>query len=1375
MNRVKHWLEETHGIRFELVRHFLPRLFDSEWMAGAGSWTHVAVGVTALLLSGWIVLAFTLLAKYRKLAELGWSPAKVAASMQADQGALAGVAVCLTLLLLGVIWQSIFPSKADYYSLAGIPAAPADLFLAKFVSLCMVLALFQFLMPVPAAAVLAMMSRANFAVAAWHLISASASVFFGAIVLQGLLLWILPLRWFGAVSIWMQATCLAAGLGGLSFASARGVPPVPYIWITAGVACGVFAVSYGRHRKWLLEGAERSEMRWFSLDLLVQAVTRDPREQAALLFFWKTIRRSHVQQLAVLLFVGLAAAWLMESSTRSRFEREHDGTIFTVYPLVLILLALFGLRHLFSLPVELQANWMFQITERECLPAWRRGIERFALLCGVAPVVLIGGVLAGFHGGPWTGLAWILLAGLFGAIVFERLFRHWNKLPFTCSYMPGKRPLVINVAIFACLSPMVLPVAAILFHAATNPASFLILFAIEYGLWWMLRRARLRIWAVTPLQYLESQPTEVDLFQLTGDGTTLAQEQFQREWRDYLRSGGPEEPMLRPLGSDETRMSRLLEWLSAIPRDLQYAFRMLRSGPGFAAAVVMTLGLGLGLNSAFFTAFNGLLLRPLAVRDPASLASLELETRDSRSASLSYGEYRQLATYAPFQETAASTFIGTGLDGRPTAVNLVSSNYFAVLGVPAVLGRTFVADESDPVAILSHRLWRDRYASDPSILGRRVQVEGMEFEVVGIAPPTFAGVPVGAVELAQKQMAKIGFATADCWIPMESWARGQGTPAHLISVRGVLGRLRPDSPSTKVEALLTGWARQLSASRPAYDRVHRVSVESLDVPVTWTALSYSFPLLIAFLLTMAVPCANAANILLARAAARQREIGTRLSLGAGRGRVVRQLLTESLVLAALAAAAGILVAQVALAVVLHVFRSTAPPTLLRRFRIPDMPLDQHVFFYMMLVALITTMLFALAPAAQATRTSLSAALRGGGQAGGALPASRLRDLLVVAQVALCVMLLASSVVLLRGTGQAASLDRGYDASGVFAVSNQKPEDAQALQTILSEQSWVGVRAVFSRPLTEMGSVPVADPSRISTAGWTTMYHSSGSGEIFDLVGIPLLRGRTFTRTESENRLPVAVVSELAVAALWPDGVDPIGRTIALHSEESPGVPAVFRPLFREAIVVGVCRDIVVKARDGRPKPVIYFPDKLRIGTLLAVKGVPGLRPEQTRTLFESALTKAPGAAKGAGIVGLQETLEWEIYPQQALSFLATLLSVVALLLTVSGIYGVMAYSVSQRRREIGIRMALGATPARIASLVLTDTGCLAGIGACAGLVLSIGILQFVSSKVELAIRLTDVSAYILGFGTAAVAALVASAGPLRRALGVDPQSALRSE
>ncbi len=1381
---MKRWLEETHGTRFELIRHFTPRFFDSELISTPGAWTNVAAGTAAVLMSGWIVLAFTLLAKYHKLSEMHFTAARIRSEMLADQDALAGIAVCLTLLLLGLIWQSIYPSLTDCLALAGMPVSAADLFASKFLSLVLVLAAFVVLMPLPSAAVLSMMSGVNFFEALLHISASCAIVFFGSIAVQGVLLQILPLSLFESAAIWMQAAFVAAGLGGLPYASRNGIPRVPDQWlaaaflIPAALAFLAYAASYGRSRQLLLE-APRPRVgggllqQWDLFDALTHLCVKDPREQAALAFFWKTMRRSRIHRLTVLLYAGLASAWLMQSAT-NQLNNENEGAVFTVYPLVLMALALFGMRHLFALPVELRANWMFQLTERDCRAAWRNATSRFVLSCGVAPVTVVGAVLAGIHGGLWTGLAWAALAWMFGAAAFEHLFREWRKLPFTCSYLPGKRPLIVNIAIFACLSPLLFPVAWILYHAATNPASFLIVLTLEYALWALLRRARLRVWAIAPLRYEEAPESEVDLFQLNSDGTTLAQEEFQREWSDYLRTGGPAEPVIRPLAADETRSGRVWEWLSAMPRDLHFALRMLRKSPGFVLAVVLTLGLGLGLNSAFFTVFNAFLLRGLSVRDPASLASIELEARDRAAVHLTWPEYRLLAKYAPFQETAATTFIGTGLDGRAAAVNLVTANYFAMLGVSPAAGRLFVPEESDPVAVLSYRVWQDRYASDPAIIGRTITLEGKRFEVVGVASQTFTGVPVGAVELVPKKMARFGFASADCWIPMESWTQQQLT----APVRGIIGRLRPETPSTKVEAMLTGYARELSASRPAHYRIYRVSVESLDIPVTWTALSYSFPLLIAFALTMVVPCANAANIMLARSSFRQREIGTRLSLGAGRGRVVRQLLTEALLLAALAAAVGLFVARIAIDILAKTIQSTAPQTLTRRFRIPDLALDEHVFVYMFLVAVATTMLFALAPAAQATRVSLSAAMRGGGgEIGGGLPASKLRDVLVVAQVSLCVMLLAASVVLLRGTGEVTDLERGYDGTSVFAALNRSPEDAKALAAILAEERWVHTAAALSRPLVEMNSLPFADPSRIAVAGWRTMYYDSGSSGLLDVVGIPLVRGRRFTQDESENRLPVAIVSELAAAALWPSAGDPIGKTLAMQSaaEMAPNSspPDIFRPPFREAVVIGVCRDIVVKARDRGVRPAVYFPDKLRRGTTLLVRGTGA--PEQTRKHLEAALARAPGSAHGASVVGMQETVDWETYPQRALSWLATLLSGVALLLTVTGIYGVMAYSVSQRSKEIGIRMALGADSFRIARLVLGYTARLAGIGVLAGLALAIGLLQFVASQVELMIHLGDVSAYALSFATAALAALAAAFGPLRRALAVDPQSALRSE
>jgi predicted permease len=1379
--KVQAWLQETHGTRFELIRHFLPRFFDSELISTPGAWTRVAAGIAALLLSSWILLGFTLLYKYRRLAELNLT-SRAISEMHADEASLAGIACCLTLLLLGVLWQSIYPTLRDCLALAAMPVSGADVFAAKFVSLTLVFAGFLIVMPLPSALVLSAMSGANPIEVFLTISAACASVFFGVIAIQGLLLNILPIRIFESAGVWMQAGLVAAAIGGFPYASSRGVYlPVTVIaalLVPALAAFATYAASYHRYRRLLVEGSPRSHS-GTDLDLftrIIDFLIRDPREQAAHLFFWKTLHRGRIHRLSVLLYASLAVAWIAQAAQHGSSDRETSGMLLTVYPLVLLMLTLFGMRQLFALPVELRANWLFQLTERDDRLAWMRGVERFVYLVGLVPVLAVGGVLAGIKGGLLVGLAWTTVAGLFAACAFEILFKGWRKLPFTCSYLPGKRPMIVNVAIFLFLSPGLLPFAWIIYHSATNPASLLVVLALEYGLWTLLRRARLRTWGVLPLRYEEAQESDVDVFALNSEGTTLAQEQFQREWSDLIRTGEPSDSILRPLDVGETHLSRIREWLAVVPQDVRFATRMLIKTPGFVFAIVMTLGLGLGLNSAFFTVFNAFLLRQLAVRDPASLSSVEFETRNRSSVHLTWPEYQILANHTvsrPFQETAASTFIGTGLEGKATFVNLVSGNYFSLLGAGIGAGRGFLPGEADAVMVLSYRTWQSRFGGDPSIIGRKLSANGSRFEVVGVAAPEFSGVPVGTAELAPKEFAKLGFGSAECWIPMEAWLRTPG--AEIVPVRGIIGRTRSDTPSTKVEALLTGYARELSANRPQYDRVHRVSVETLDIPVTWTTLSYSFPLLIAFALTMIIPCANAANILLARAASRQREIGTRLALGAGRGRIVRQLLTESLLLAVLAAVAGLAVARVSLDTLSKFILATAPPTLLRRFRMPDLPLDEHVFGYLLFIAIVTTILFASAPAAQSTRVALSSALRGELASGyGFLRTAHLQNGLVVAQVSLCVMLLASSVLLLRGTGRILGIERGYDASGVYGVSNESPEDASSLARILSAEPWVDTLAVMARPLTELSMVSVADPARVSSAGWQRMYYHTGSGEILKLVGIQLVRGRTFTRGESENRSAVTVVSELAAKQLWP-GEDPIGKTLAMQPPEvlANGQRDIFRPGFLEATVVGVTRDVVVKARDGGPRAVVRFPDKLRPGTILVVRGKG--TAEQTRRNLETALARAPGSAKGAWVVGLQETVDWETYPQQAVSWLATLLSAVALLLTITGIYGVMAYSVSQRRKEIGIRMALGATSAQVAKFVLSYTTRLAGIGFCAGLVLAIGVLQFTASKVELLVNFGDVSAYLISFATAGVAALGASFGPTRRAIEVDPQSALRAE
>jgi predicted permease len=1377
---LRRWFGETHGARFELLRHFLPRFLDSDLIGSAGDWTRVAIGAIAILASSWMLLGNTLLFKYKKLAALHLED-RLRLEVQADLTALGAMSACLTMLLIAFLWQSLYPTLRDYLALAAFPVSPSDIFIAKFSAVGIAFAVFVLVLAPPSAIVFRAITGTGIVATFATMAAASSLAFFGLIALQGVLLNILPARLFERVNVWAQALFATASIAGFPLAAWKSHAIASAISITwRSVAIGFFVppviavliylLSYHRYRRLLLEAPLiRAPRRYDVLSAVLDLFIRDPRQQAAVAFIWNTIHRSRVHRLAVLVYAGLAAAWVAKSAmdmlTEAAASRDFDRIFFTFCPLVLILFTLIGLRHLFSLPADLRANWIFQLTEREGRRAWLDAVERFVLGCGVAPVVVMGAFFVVRLGGPLSAMAWAVIAFFAAAICFEYLFANWRKMPFTCSYLPGERPLVITLALYLGLLPFLLPVAWILYQSATNPASFLVMLALELAVWSRMRQSRMANWGFVPLRYEEQPESDVDSFALS-DGATGAQEQFQRAWSHYVRYG-PDVPLLRPLEAGETRIDRIREWLSAVPQDLRYALRMLFRNPGFAITVILTLGLGLGLNAAFFTVFNAFLLRPLAVRDPASLVSVELETRFRTALHWSWQDYKIFAAdttsgrSSAFVETAASTVEATGLDGRSAKVGLVSGNYFDMLGARTALGRPFQPDEQDAVIVLGHRAWQSRFGGDPNVVGRKVLLGGLPFEIVGITAPEFAGVPVGTVALAPREWARYGVGVPDIWVPLEVWNRLPGL--YHVPVRGIVGRLRPGMNRVRAEAMITAYARRRTEDREEYDRTFRARLESLDIPITWTALQFSLPLLVAFGLTMLIPCANAANMMLARAMVRQREFGARLSLGASRGRVVRQLLTESVILTAIAGAAGVALATIVLNLFARLLYNTVPPTILFKVRIPDFEVDAHVFLYMLIVVGLTTVLFALAPAAQATRLTLTATMRG--EFAG-LRSSRMRDGLVIGQVAACAMLLVTAGVLVRGIGKSREIERGYESRGVYGAGNMSREDALAVKAILDRESWVETQAVMGSPLNAMDSLQVASPAR---SGWHSVYYNRGSGELFHLVRIGLLRGRTFTRQEAENQSPVAVASESAAKLLWP-GEDPIGKTVLIQAgrKNNPRLPR-----FHEAMVVGVSRDIVSRVRDGGPRPALYFPDTLRSGTVLIVRGKGS--PEHTHRQLEAALAASPGGAHGGRVIELQETIDWETYPQEAVSWLSTLLGGVALILTISGMYGVMSYLVSQRTKEIGVRIALGATQIQVARLVLAYSVRLAAAGLALGAVLALGVLQYTGSKIELLINLYDAPAYALSLAVVAVAALFAALAPTRRACRILPQEALRSD
>ena len=350
------------------------------------------------------------------------------------------------------------------------------------------------------------------------------------------------------------------------------------------------------------------------------------------------------------------------------------------------------------------------------------------------------------------------------------------------------------------------------------------------------------------MRYEEREESDVDTYGFSGEGTTLAQEHFQREWSDYLRYG-VDVPVVRPLDPGETWRERAIEWLEALPGDVMYAVRVLRKSPGFALTAIVTLGLGLALNAAFFTVFNAFVLRPLAVRDPPSLVSPDFYLQSGRNVHLSREDSIKIGKNVDaFSDLAVSVTYGIGLDGRAAKIGQVTGNYFSLLGVGAARGRPFQPGETEAVLVLSHQIWRSRFGGDESIIGRQLSVYGYPFEVIGVAAPEFAG---------HEQTG------ADFWVPVEAWDRlpvrpPDGAPPSVIA------RLRPGVSRERAQAQLTAYARRLTASRPAYDQVFRAELESKAIPIAWTAFRYFLPLLIAFGLTMAIPCANAVNIMLAR-------------------------------------------------------------------------------------------------------------------------------------------------------------------------------------------------------------------------------------------------------------------------------------------------------------------------------------------------------------------------------------------------------------------------------------------------------------------------------------------------------------------------------
>ncbi|HXI92458.1 MAG TPA: ABC transporter permease [Blastocatellia bacterium] len=842
-------------------------------------------------------------------------------------------------------------------------------------------------------------------------------------------------------------------------------------------------------------------------------------------------------------------------------------------------------------------------------------------------------------------------------------------------------------------------------------------------------------------------------------------------------------------------------------QDLRYGARMLMKNPGFTFIAVLTLTLGIGVNTALFTVFNAFMLKPLPLKDPGSLVNFsgvisgaeQSGERYKLFSYLDYLDYRDrnttLADLVAWNK--AAVLLGEAQSRRDDLSDrsgyifgqIVSANYLTALGAEMALGRGFLPEEdrtpgTHPVVVLSHRFWQRQFDGDPNIVGRTIRMQSQPFTVVGVTSPSFVGTTIDNPEFWVPLMMRDQIVPLGLGENHKGWLTDRDADLFVL-----LGRLKPGVARGKAQAEMSLIAQQLAQDYPGSTRKTGVVTTSAASFVSFDAklLSLIVPLLLAFGLVLLIACANVANLLLARAAVRQKEIGVRLALGASRRRVIRQLLTESVLISAIGGLTGLLAASWTLQALYHVLLA----------RLPELPaflnleLDYRIFGFTLLVALIAGVAAGLAPALQASRPDLASALKDEGSTlGQHLSQSRLRNGLIVTQIAMSLALLIGTGLLLRNLQRAQTIDVGFEPQNLLSVSinlnaagEQSPRQQEEFRRQLGERvrALPGVKSIsqafrqpssgqlISTPITIAGQVAPGDRPLRANYNFVSSRH-------FETLGIQIVRGRGFTEQEANSSAAVVVVSEATAQKFWP-GQDAIGQRIGIAAALSPDNDPLSSPpnatVFPFFEVIGIARDTRsgwVYEKDVTYLYVPLWPDNHR-GNYLLVRAEGDVQRLIAAVRAEAV---AIDPRLSAVVQRTSDHLDEHMTPFRTLALIAGVLGALALLLASMGLYGVMSFVVTQRTREIGVRIALGAQSGDVVRLFLKEGLRLTVIG------LSVGLAGGVVISRLLATVLVDLSPLDpLAFGGVSIVltlvALLACWIPARRATRVEPLVALRCE
>jgi putative ABC transport system permease protein len=862
---------------------------------------------------------------------------------------------------------------------------------------------------------------------------------------------------------------------------------------------------------------------------------------------------------------------------------------------------------------------------------------------------------------------------------------------------------------------------------------------------------------------IRKRQTDRDLSEEVGSYLELL---IEKKMKDGMNQKDARHAAMVELGGveqvkEEVRAGRTGFALETLFQDLRYGLRSLRKKPGFTITAVIALALGIGANSAIFSVINGVLLRSLAYRDADSIVMVwEKNFQRGRSQNsvspANFLDWKKQSVL--FEQFAASwdTRVNLTSGGEPEEIQVqrVSSDFFSVLGVPPRLGRSFAREEdapgANPAVVLSDELWQSRFGGNPAIIGQSITASGRTLTVVGVMPPGF--------HFLNTQV--------KAWIPLaldpaNDW-RKQGR--YLRSV----ARLKSGVTIQQAQAELDGIAKRLEQDYPDYNKGWGANLVPMHEQIVGDIRPVLLVLLAAVAFVLLIACANVANLLLSRAASRQKELALRAALGAGRTRLIRQMLTESVLLAVMGGALGVFLAYWGIQLLLALAPDNIP-------RLNEITIDPRVLIFTLAISLVTGLIFGLVPALQSSRPDLSDALKEGAR--GSTGGSRLfRNLFVVAEMALALVLLVGAGLMLRSFSQLHQVKTGFDTDHVLTMRVQLPtakyqQPAQRTEFFKIAQERLAtlpgvksVGAISYLPLTGLASSTVFN---LATQPDLPPNESPGT-EVrivtpgyFSAMGIPLLKGRMLDDHDgAESR--VLVINETLARKYFP-GQDPIGQRLIINWE----------PKVADEIV-GVVGDVKETALAEEANPAIYWPHPrepyqfmnfvlrsaidLATLTAAAVKEIHALDPDQPV----------------AEIRTLDQVVAKSIARPRFNALLLAIFAGVALVLASVGIYGVMNYSATQRTQEIGIRMALGAKPGDILRLVVGHGMKLTLAGIVIGVIASLALTR-VMANLLFGVTATDLLTFVAVSAILTTVALIANYIPARRATRVNPVIALRYE